>query len=311
MELIQLRHFVTIAEAMSFTGAANQLHVSQPALSYQMQRLEKDLGVKLFDRKGRTIALTADGELFLPLAQGVLFQADDAVRVLREHVGAEVGEVRLGCNPSIAIHLIPGVLGAFHKDYPRVRVEMIEAGDMELQHTVQRGRVDFAVVTAAGSPHLLDITPLGTEYLRVVTDPGHRLAARISVDLRELAGEQFILPSRSYDLTVQIIAACRSAGFEPRITYQGGSLETAKNLVRQSLGISILPAVTLEGIARHGLAVIAVEGGLTRELNLITGKDRVPTHAARVLIAHVQRSVMDHMAQLPGRQSTPLSRTGT
>jgi hypothetical protein len=80
-------------------------------------------------------------------------------------------------------------------------------------------------------------------------------------------------------------------------------MEAVKNLVREGLGVSILPAIALEGLGRHGLAVVAVEGGLTRELNLILGKERSATRAARVLIEHVKTSVMDHMSQLPGRSS--------
>jgi DNA-binding transcriptional LysR family regulator len=300
MELIQLRYFTTIAETMSFTGAAEVLHMSQPALSYQMRRLETELGTRLFDRKGRTIGLTADGELFLPLAQSVLFRSNEAVRILREHMGAEVGEVHFGCNPSVAAYLVPGVLAEFHKDYPRVKVEVIEGGELELQHAVQKGTLDFAVVTAPGSPQILDVTPLGTEYLRIVTAARHRLAGRISLDLTELSAEEFVLPSASYNITTQVVDACRRSGFEPRITYQGGSIEAVKNFVRQGLGVSILPAIALDGLARHGLAVIAVEGGLTRELSLILGKDRSATRAARVLMAHVSSSVMDHMSQLPG-----------
>jgi len=301
MELIQLRYFVTIAETMSFTGAADLLHVSQPALSYQMRRLEGELGTRLFDRKGRTIGLTTDGELFLPLAQSVLFRANEAVRILREHMGAEVGEVRFGCNPSVATYVVPGVLAEFHKDYPRVRVEVMEGGDLDLQYAVQRGSIDFAVVTAPGSPQILDVTPLGTEYLRIVTSVRHRFAGRISVDLGEMAGDEFVLASNAYNLTAQTIDACRRAGFEPHITYQGASMEAVKNLVREGLGVSILPAIALEGLGRQGLAVVAVEGGLTRELNLILGKDRSATRATRVLIEHVKTSVMDHMSQLPGR----------
>lgn len=305
--MIQLRYFVTIAETMSFTRAAEMLHVSQPALSYQMRQLETELGTRLFDRKGRTIGLTADGELFLPLAQGVLFRANEAVKVLREHMGAEVGEVRMGCNPSVATYLAPGVLAEFHKDYPRVRVEVIEEGDLELHHAVQTGAIDFAVVTAPGSPQTLDVVPLGTEYLRIVTSARHRFAGRLSLDLRELAGEEFVLASNIYNLTAQTIDACRRAGFEPRITYQGGSMEVVKNFVREGLGVSIIPAIALNGLARHGLAVIAVEGGLTRELSLILGKDRSATHAAHALITHVQTSVMDHMSLSPGRPSTELA----
>jgi DNA-binding transcriptional LysR family regulator len=165
---------------------------------------------------------------------------------------------------------------------------------------VQNGTVDFAVLTAFGSPQLLEVTPLGTEYLRIVTSVRHRLAGRLSLDLRELADEDFVLTDSSYNVTGQIRDACRRAGFEPRITYEASSMEGVKNFVRQGLGISLLPAIALEGLGRQALAVIAVEGGLTRDLNLVVAKDRSVTRAVQVLIAQVKRSVMQHMSLLPG-----------
>ena len=305
MELIQLKYFISIADAMSFTRAAEVLHMSQPALSYQMRQLERELGTRLFDRKGRSIALTADGELFLPLAQGVLFRAAEAVRILREHMGAEVGQVRMGCNPSVAMYVVPGMLAEFHRDYPGVKVEVIEGGDQKLHRLIHNGSIDFAVVTAPGAPQILQVTPLGTEYVRVVTSVRHRFAGRISLELNELADEQFVLSDSSYNVTAQILEACRRAGFEPKVTYQAGSLEAVKNFVRQGLGVALLPAIALEGLGRQALAVIVVEGGLTRELNMIVAKDRSATRAVQILMSQVQRSVMAHMSILPGDSSTP------
>jgi DNA-binding transcriptional LysR family regulator len=300
MELIHLKHFVTIAETMSFTGAAELLHVSQPALSYHMGHLEKELGTRLFVRKGRTIALTADGAFFLPMAQSVLFRADEAVRVLQEHVGLEVGEVRMGCNHSVATYLVPGVLVAFQKEFPRVRVDVVEGGDPELQQSVQKGDVDFAVVTAPGSPRTLDVIPLGAEDLRIIASLDHPLAARSSVDLRKLADEDFvILDPGSFHLVRQFLDACRGAGFEPKVAYQVGSLESAKNFVRQGLGLSIFPSIALEDVGRQGLAVIAVEGGLTRELNLILGKDRSITRATRALVSYVRDAAIEKLRRPP------------
>ena len=165
---------------------------------------------------------------------------------------------------------------------------------------VQNGTVDFAVVTAFGSPQILEVTPLGTEYLRIVTSVRHRFAGRLSLELRELATEEFVLSDSSYNLTGQIRDACRRAGFEPRVLYEASSLEAVKNFVRQGLGISVMPAIALEGLGRQGLAVIAVEGGLTRDLSLIMAKERSSTRAIQVLIAQVKRSVMQHMSLLPG-----------
>ncbi len=236
MELVQLKYYVTIADTLSFTKAAQQLHVSQPALSYQMKRLESELGARLFDRGRRKIALTSDGEVFLPLAQAVLFRADEAIRVFREHLGVEAGQVRMGCNPSVATYLVPSLLASFRQNFPRVRVQLVEGGNVELQRGVLEGTIDFAVVTAPGSPRTLDVTPLAAEDLLVVVPPGHRYAARTAVALGELAYEQFVFPTDSFNVTAQLIDACRRVGFEPRVAYQTSSIESVKGFVRQGSG---------------------------------------------------------------------------
>ncbi|MBC7293059.1 MAG: LysR family transcriptional regulator, partial [Thermoleophilia bacterium] len=181
MELLQLKYFVTIAQTLSYTTAAEILHVSQPALSYQMRRLEQELGTPLFRRAGRRITLTSDGETFLPLAQAVLLRADEAVRVLREHLGMEAGEIRLGCNPSVATYVIPGLLASFRQNFPRVRVQVIEGGDVQLQQQVVEGTIDFAIVTAPGSLRSLQVIPLLAEELMLVVPLQHRFANRLAV----------------------------------------------------------------------------------------------------------------------------------
>lgn len=299
MELIQLRYFVTIAETMSFTTAAEVLHVSQPALSYQMKRLEDELGARLFDRSSRKIALSPDGEVFLPLAQAVLLRADEAVRILREHLGIEVGEVRIGCNPSVSTYLVPGVLAAFHKDYPRVRVEVVEGGDLELQQAVQQGSLELAIVTAPGSPQTLDVTPLGSEDLLVIAPLTHRLAERQSVELAALAHEDFVFATTAFNLTSHAIVACRRAGFEPKVAYRAASMEAVKNFVREGLGLSFMPQIALDGLGSLNLAVLTVEGGLDRELNLILGKDRSITRAAAALMIQVRKSLATRLRQAP------------
>jgi LysR family transcriptional activator of glutamate synthase operon len=288
MELFQLKYFVNIADTLSFSRSAESLHVSQPALSHQMQQLERELGTKLFDRQSRRIKLTPSGEVFLPLAQAVLFRADEAVRVLKEHMGVEAGEVRVGCNPSVATYVAPKLLASFRTTYPRVTVELVEGGDADLARMVLEGNIDFAVVTASGSPTTLDTTFLTAEELMVVVRPGHHLAGRRSVALPELANEAFLFPSESFNVTVQVMEACRSAGFEPRVPYRTGSVESVKNCVRQGLGISVLPAMTVGESSGGGLSALKVEGGMSRDLNLIQARDRSPTGAARALMTHVK-----------------------
>lgn len=309
MELAQLKYFVTIAELGSFTGAAEQLHLSQPALSYQMKHLEEELGTKLFDRRGRKTSLTHEGELFLPLAQAILLRTDEAVRVLKEHLGIDVGEVHMGCNPTVATYLVPEILAEFRKLYPQVGVDVIEADDVQLQQLVQRDLLDFAVVTAPGSPQTLEVTPLGSEDIVLVVAPDHHLASRESITLASLADEEFVLPIPPFNIRMHLANACRAAGFEPRVTYRAGSVQTCKSFARQGLGITTMPSISLRGKDAEGLSIIRIEDGLTRDLNLITGKERSISRVATALMELVRATVGEAMTFPPRGRSRPPGET--
>ncbi len=305
MELSQLKYFVTIAETLSFTGAAELVHVSQPALSYQMKRLEEELGVQLFKRHGRSISLTLDGQVFLPMAQGVLSRANEAMRTVRDYSGVETGEVTMGVAPSVGAYLMPGLLASFHQVFPRVRVDLVEDGDQQLQHRVFTAAMDFAIVADPGSAHSLDVAALGSEDLFAVVPPTHRLAASPIIDLAEFRNDDFVLPATYYHLTTQIVLACRRAGFEPNVAYHVASLETLKNLVRVGLGVSVLPSVALAGSNRENLAVLRIKKGLTRDLFMIKAKDRDITRAAQVLLTYVRTSVAKSMTYPPKTPPQP------
>jgi LysR family transcriptional regulator, transcription activator of glutamate synthase operon len=309
MELTQLKYYVTIAETLSFTKAAVLLRVSQPALSYQMRRLEAELGTTLFDRGRRRIALTPDGELFLPLAQSVLFRVDEATRIIREHLGVEAGEVRIGCNPSVATYLMPRLLADFRRDFPRVRVSLTEGSDTAIQRTVLEGTIDFAIVTAMGFTSTLDITPLAAEELLLALPPNHRFASRKSVSLPELAGEEFVIPADSFRVTAQFVDACRSVGFEPKVAYQTGSFESAKGFVRQSLCAAVLPRMALGVESGEDIAILEIESAPSRQLHLIRAKNRSLTGVARALITHIQTSMgtaLEEFGDLRPPDPTPI-----
>ncbi len=308
MELAQLRHFVTIAETLSFTKAAELAHISQPALSYQMKRLEEELAVKLFSRRGRSIALTAEGEIFLPMSQSLLSRANEAVRMVRDHSGVETGEVNLGLLPSVANYLAPEILASFHQVFPRVRVNIIENGDLILQQLVSAGTAEFAIVGEAGSFHTLDAVPLGSENLLAITSPSHRLANESVIELTQLRNEEFVLPAPYHRFRDQIVEACRRAGFEPKLAYSAGSLGTLKGLVRAGLAVSIVPTMALRGMGRNALAVLRLKQRLTRELYLVRSNDRDLSSAAQVLLTHMRSAVSLNMdspspGERPGRRT--------
>lgn len=287
MELMQLRYFVAVAEGSSFTQAAGRLHVSQPALSYQIKQLEHELGARLFDRTSRRVSLSADGRTFLPLARAVLSKADEAVRVMEERLGMESGEVDFGAIPSVAAHLVPPLLAAFVRHFPGVKVNITEAGTVELERAVRDGQLDVAIVSMPTSPEDFDIRPLVEEDLVLVVSIYHPLARRDSVSLRELSDEDFIMPDRSYTLNQQIVEAGKRAGFVPRVAYHAG-LESVRGFIANELGVALLPRLALAGPADPTLVWIPLEEPVSRVINLITRKDRYVTVATRALMVQAR-----------------------
>lgn len=292
MELTQLRYFTAVAETKNFTEAAARLHVSQPALSYQIKRLENELGARLFDRTSRKVSLTVDGRTFLPLAQSVLLKAEEAVRVMEERLGVMTGKVRFGCIPSAAAFIVPPVLATFRRNFPGIEVSLLEAGAGELERAVLDGSADFAVVSDPHAPDALEVTPLLSEELFLVVPNHHPLAARDFVGLRELEGEPLIMLGGSFTLGPQVVALCRKAGFEPTIAYETGALESVKGFVRNDLGIAVLPKMAFQTTDEDTLTLVPFTEHPSRQLNLIRSKDRYVTVAARALMVHVRSTIL-------------------
>jgi len=299
VELLQLRCFVTIAETRSFTAAAVRLHVSQPALSYQIKHLENELRTRLFDRSSRRVSLTVDGRAFLPLAQSVLSKAHEAVRMMEERLGAELGDVTFGSLPSVGSHVVPHLLQTFRQSFPGVQVQLVEGASDELEEGVLSGDLDFAILGTTSAHQSLEVHPLIVEELLAVVPTTHRLAGRHRVGLTELEHEDFILLSSSFILTQQILEACRQAGFEPHVAYHTGSLDSARNFVRHDLGIGILPRLGLAGQDEEGLLGIPFDEPLTRTLNLVRAKDRYATVATRALMVHVRTTMVKAFGGAP------------
>src|SRR5665811_1658416 len=274
MELAQLRYFTAVADTLSFTEAAARLHVSQPALSYQIKHLENELGARLFDRTSRRVALTVDGRAFLPLAQAVLLKTEEAARVMEERLGVITGSVRFGCIPSVAAHVVPPILASFARNWPGIRVTLLEAGASDVERSVLDGSADFAIVPDPHAPELLEVTPLIEEDLLVVLPHLHPLAEREAISLRELANEPLIILGGAFTLGPYVVELCRRAGFEPQVAYETGALESVKGFVRNGLGIAVLPKMALQPADEDTMTVVPFVERLTRRLNLIRSKDR-------------------------------------
>jgi LysR family transcriptional activator of glutamate synthase operon len=292
MELDQLRSFVAVAEVRSFTRAASLAHLTQPAISRQIARLEGELGVRLFERYGRHVECTPDGKLLLPLAKAIVARADDAVRMMREHAGAVSSRVSVGSTGTVFAHLLSPILASFIKTYPKIHLDLIERDDTLLEEMVFNGELDCAIVTAWGSSRAAT-THLLTEEILLVIRRDHRAAGRPSVALAELADESFLLPGHSLNTANLLMDACRRAGFEPKVPYRANYLELSKALVRQGLGVALLPRMFVLPETMDDLVAIPLAEKITRDLDLIYSNERPLSVAARSLTLHIKASLTE------------------
>jgi DNA-binding transcriptional LysR family regulator len=292
MELDQLRSFVAVAEVRSFTRAASLAHLTQPAISRQIARLEGELGVRLFERYGRRVECTPDGKLLLPLAKGIVSRADDAARMMREHAGMVSTRVRVGSTGTVFGHLLSPILAAFIKAHPKIHLDLIERDDTLLEEGVFNGELDCAIITAWGSSRAA-VTHLLTEEMLLVVRRDHLMAGERSVSLADLADEPFLLPGHSLNSANLLTDACRRAGFEPKVPYRANYLELSKALVRQGLGIALLPRMFVPPETLDGLVAIPLKEHVTRDLDLIYSNERPLPVAARSLALHIKTSLSE------------------
>ncbi|WP_298408646.1 LysR family transcriptional regulator [uncultured Chloroflexus sp.] len=282
MELRHLRYFEAVARHSHVTRAAAELHIAQPALSKQISQLERELGITLFDRVGRSLRLTEAGEALLPYARAILAQVEDARAAMAERVGLKAGRVSIGAPPTVGAHLLPPLLAAFHQRYPGITLRLHEAGIQSLLDLLEAGLTDLAVVTLPVSDELLTVTPLLNEPLVLIVSTSHPLAGRGDVTMAELHNERWILSPASYELREATLKACREAGFNPQTVMEGGETETLVRFVAAGLGIALVPALAVASF--HNVVSLTIrDQNLTRSLGLVWRSDRIASPAARAL----------------------------
>jgi DNA-binding transcriptional LysR family regulator len=307
VELNLFRAFVAVAESRSFRRAATTLHITQPALSRQIARLEAELGTQLFERYGRHVECTPDGQFLLPLAEAIISRTDEAVSLMRERAGTGMSVARLGATGMVFAHFLTPILTPFVTAYPSVRLDLVEMSDVDLEEAVIGGKLDCAVYTPwkstrAAAKHLL------TEEILVVMARDHPLATETAVSYNMLAKENILLPPAPLNVSNIIADAFRRAGVEPKIAHRALYPELIKNLVRTGWGVAPMPRMLTSPEALGGLVALPFEEKLERELALIYPWDRPLPAAARLLMAHLQRQV-SLMAAGPARLKQPPDRS--
>ncbi len=241
METHQLRYFLAVAQTGRFTSAARACNVSQPSLSIQIAKLEDELGGPLFERTRKGGNLTARGETFLPRAKAILQEMESAREDAKALTGLTLGKVSLGCMPTTGAHLLPPILTAFRKAYPKIQVQLREESSPNLALALEQGEVELAIMDEAGLRPGLDQKTILAEELLLALHAKHPLAGKKTLALRQVSEEPFILMKTGHGFRQITLDLFRQAGLEPKVVFESAGIETVQALVASGLGISLVP----------------------------------------------------------------------
>ncbi len=250
MELRHLRYFVTVAEELHFGRAAKRLNIAQPPLSQQIQNLEAELGVALFNRATRPIKLTEAGTAFRARARTILHETENAAIEARRIGQGQIGRLVIGFMSTATLTHLPLVLRAFRKDYPDADIALVQMTSGEQLEEIAAGRIDIGFISIRPVVQPLVVNGVDLvleaawqETLAAALPPTHHLAERAGLALSELAEETFIgFPRNPHTAYFdQVIKLCLGAGFAPRIHQQVSQLPSALALIAANCGIGLMP----------------------------------------------------------------------
>lgn len=252
MEIRHLRTFLAVARLLSFNKAADRLNYAQSSISAQIHALEEELGVQLFDRLGRQVALTDPGERLIEYSEKILHLADEA----RADIGSDgepAGSLTIRIPESLGVHRLPAVIKEFRRRFPRVRLNLTTCAHESLRNDLHKGLIDAAFLFAESVVGAdLEVETLGFESIVPVASPDHALARKEAVTTRDLEKEPILLSQVdcSYRRLFEQVLDEQNVAPENTITFQ--SVETLKRCVMEGVGITILPEIAVSADIADG-----------------------------------------------------------
>jgi LysR family hydrogen peroxide-inducible transcriptional activator len=264
MELDQLRYFVAVARAGTFTRAAEQEGVTQPSLSQQVRKLENSLGMPLFERRGRSVRLTQAGERLLPQARTLLRQAADARQSLSDLTNRVSGRLAVGAIPTIMPYWLAPQISDFQSRYREVEVRLVENITARLIEGLQTGDLDVAVLSLPVAVPDVICSELFREDLLFLLPRAHPLAALPRVDPRLIADEHLLVLRDGHCFRKDALAVCRRGLREPGAVFESDQFSSIFALVASGFGITVAPRMAVR--AATGCRHVPITGRPSRRI---------------------------------------------
>ena len=294
MDLDVFHTFLTLARIGHMTRAAAELHLTQPAVSAQLARLEDELGHRLFDRTPKGMVLTEAGTIFRAHAEDALSTVRAGREALSQLAGLQRGKLAIGGGATATTYLLPEILGRFHAHHPNIQLFVREQGSQSVVEAVWTGELDLGVVTLPvttpqpGATEHMTIEPWITDDLRLLVPPGHPLMGRRRFKWPALDGEPLVLFEAGSAVRALLDRRIAEAQIHPSIVMELRSIESIKQMVAQGIGAAFVSEFALTD-AEHSLA--SATDDLTRQLAIIFRHDRTMSTAAAAFLALMRASV--------------------
>jgi len=289
MELHPLKVFVTVAQEKSFSRAAEKLLRTQPAISLSIQRLEDEVGEKLFDRSAKDLQLTAAGRVAFDYARRFETLQGDLENALAELRDKSAGRLTIGANESSTLYLLDSV-EQYRQRFPKVKVQVQRSQSSRIPAQLMDGELELGVITYDPEDPRLLSRVLYTDHLAFIVSPKHRLGERKNVPITELGSETFIAHNVVSPYRGSVIRAFQNHKVPLNINLEMPTVEAIRKMVERGQGVAFLPRMCVEHEIRHGLLreVRVKELELEREIRLVYPARRALSHAAEAFLELVR-----------------------
>lgn len=296
MNLKHLQTFAVIAKHGSVAQAADEIRITQPALSRQIKTLQEELGLRLFDLVGRRLSLTAEGKEFLQHCHGLLGHAGAVFENARSLGQGKTGVLNVGGAPQTIARYFPSFLQSYQKDAPDVRVRLVEAAAADLLAMVERGDLHFAITIILGEERRFARQPIPSVPLLALFTERYRLERRGIVDVRNLDGVPLLLLGSGFATRATFDAACRLSGIRPNVIFESTAPHTLADLAEAHLGVAVVPGTFTSASGRlRACPLVALNSPVQLDLAVLwDGRRPLPRIAERFPTAfatHVEKLV--------------------
>lgn len=302
MELRQLQYAVQIAAEKNFSRAAEKLHIAQPSLSQQLSKMEKELGVLLFQRSTNSVELTYAGSQFVEKAQRILDTVEQLRKEMEDISQMRKGKLVVGSLPITGSHILPLVLPVFQSRYPEIEIVLTEDTSAHLEELTAQGKTDLSMLSLPLLDSSLSCEVLFEEEVCLAVPPSHPLSHTpdANVALEQLADEPFIVLKRGQGFRQIAVDLCAQAGFAPKIVFESSNIETVQSLVAAGMGVAFVPEmITRSQRSRFIPQYLHLDGRPYRTLVIAHRKGRYLSKAAQAfletMIEVAQKAKQDNM----------------